>query len=99
MTAHWDEERMEVLTRLWLAGATARIIAEKLGGGVTRNAVIGKAHRLGLTGKHGSKRLKRAGTPSRREAQAQEPCSLMIGSKMVRSEPGTPSGVTLGVVL
>jgi hypothetical protein len=60
MTAHWDKPRMEVLTRLWLAGATARIIAEKLGGGVTRNAVIGKAHRLGLTGKHGSKRLKRA---------------------------------------
>ncbi len=60
MTAPWDEERMEVLTRLWLAGATARMIAEKLGGGVTRNAVIGKAHRLGLTGKHGSKRLKRA---------------------------------------
>jgi hypothetical protein len=60
MTAHWDEERMEVLTRLWLAGATARIIAEKLGGGVTRNAVIGKAHRLGLTGKHGSRSLKRA---------------------------------------
>jgi hypothetical protein len=47
MTAPWDEERMEVLTRLWLAGATARMIAEKLGGGVTRNAVIGKAHRLG----------------------------------------------------
>jgi hypothetical protein len=50
---------MEVLTRLWLAGATARMIAEKLGGGVTRNAVIGKAHRLGLTGKHGTRSLKR----------------------------------------
>ena len=46
---------MAVLTRLWLAGETARMIAEKLGGGVTRNAVIGKAHRLGLTGKHGSR--------------------------------------------
>ena len=54
MTAPWDEPRMELLTRLWLAGATARLIAEKLGSGVTRNAVIGKAHRLGLTGKHGS---------------------------------------------
>ena len=55
MTAPWDERRMEVLARLWLSGETARLIAEKLGGGVTRNAVIGKAHRLGLTGKHGSK--------------------------------------------
>jgi GcrA cell cycle regulator len=60
MTAPWDEERMKALTRLWMAGETARMIAEKLGGSVTRNAVIGKAPRLGLTGKHGSKRLKRA---------------------------------------
>ena len=54
MTVQWDEPRMELLTRLWLAGETARMIAEKLGRGVTRNAVIGKAHRLGLTGKQGS---------------------------------------------
>jgi hypothetical protein len=59
MNARWDKPRMEVLTRLWLAGATARMIAEKLGGGVTRNAVIGKAHRLGLTDKHGTRSLKR----------------------------------------
>jgi GcrA cell cycle regulator len=73
MTAPWDEQRMEVLTRLWLAGETARMIAEKLGGGITRNAVIGKAHRLGLTGKHGSKRLKRARTfrPKGSEPQPQ----------------------------
>ena len=55
MNALWDKQRKEVLTRLWLAGETARMIAEKLGRSVTRNAVIGKAHRLGLTGKHGSK--------------------------------------------
>jgi hypothetical protein len=59
MNARWDKPRMEVLTRLWLAGETARMIAERLGECVTRNAVIGKAHRLGLTGKHGSKSLKR----------------------------------------
>ena len=55
MTADWDEPRMELLKRLWISGETARTIAEKLGGNLTRNAVIGKAHRLGLTGKHGSK--------------------------------------------
>jgi hypothetical protein len=55
MSTEWNEPRMELLTRLWLAGETARTIAEKLGEGVTRNAVIGKAHRLGLTGKQGSK--------------------------------------------
>ena len=54
MTMQWDEPQTELLTRLWLAGKTARTIAEKLGRGVTRNAVIGKAHRLGLTGKQGS---------------------------------------------
>ena len=44
----WSPERVETLTRLWAEGLSARQIAEKLGGGVTRNAVIGKAHRLNL---------------------------------------------------
>ena len=52
----WDKPRVELLKRLWISGETARKIADKLGGGVTRNAVIGKAHRLGLTGKQGSRR-------------------------------------------
>ena len=47
----WTEERIELLQRLWLQGQTASQIAEQLGGGVTRNAVIGKAHRLGLSGR------------------------------------------------
>lgn len=43
----WTEERIERLKTMWAEGATASEIAEKLGG-VSRNAVIGKAHRLGL---------------------------------------------------
>ncbi|TQL16898.1 GcrA cell cycle regulator [Zymomonas mobilis] len=43
----WTEERIEQLKKLWEAGDTASQIAEKLGD-VSRNAVIGKAHRLGL---------------------------------------------------
>jgi len=43
----WTEERIERLKTMWTEGATASEIAEKLGG-VSRNAVIGKAHRLGL---------------------------------------------------
>ena len=62
MTAQWNEPRTELLTRLWLSGETARTIAERLGGGITRNAVIGKAHRLGLTGKQGSKSAARKRT-------------------------------------
>ena len=43
----WTDERIDQLKRLWEAGNTASQIAEELGG-VSRNAVIGKAHRLGL---------------------------------------------------
>ncbi|MEM1021747.1 MAG: GcrA family cell cycle regulator [Sphingomonadales bacterium] len=44
----WTDERIEALRKLWDEGLSASQIAEKLGEGVTRNAVIGKAHRLGL---------------------------------------------------
>ncbi|RKF23558.1 GcrA cell cycle regulator [Altericroceibacterium spongiae] len=43
----WTEERIETLRKMWEGGSTASQIAEELGG-VSRNAVIGKAHRLGL---------------------------------------------------
>lgn len=45
----WTEERVELLTQLWGQGKTAAEIAKLLGEGVTRNAVIGKAHRLKLS--------------------------------------------------
>jgi GcrA cell cycle regulator len=43
----WTDERIERLKKMWSEGATASQIADELGG-VSRNAVIGKAHRLGL---------------------------------------------------
>ncbi|MFB0613691.1 GcrA family cell cycle regulator [Aurantiacibacter poecillastricola] len=43
----WTDERIATLTKMWEGGATASEIATELGG-VSRNAVIGKAHRLGL---------------------------------------------------
>ena len=43
----WTDERIERLKALWSQGVTASQIADELGG-VSRNAVIGKAHRLGL---------------------------------------------------
>lgn len=46
----WTDDRVETLTKLWSQGKSASEIAEVLGG-VTRNAVIGKAHRLGLSGR------------------------------------------------
>jgi GcrA cell cycle regulator len=52
----WTDERVELLTKLWSEGLSASQIAGRLGG-VTRNAVIGKVHRLGLSGRATTSRL------------------------------------------
>jgi GcrA cell cycle regulator len=48
----WTDERVETLKRMWSEGQSASQIAKELGG-VTRNAVIGKVHRLGLSNRVG----------------------------------------------
>ncbi|GHC48263.1 GcrA family cell cycle regulator [Neogemmobacter tilapiae] len=48
----WTDERVELLKKMWNDGASASQIAKELGG-VTRNAVIGKVHRLGLSNRVG----------------------------------------------
>ena len=53
----WTDERVEQLKRLWAEGLSASQIAGRLGG-VTRNAVIGKVHRLGLAGRATTSRMK-----------------------------------------
>ena len=60
----WTEERVELLKKLWADGLSASQIAAQLGG-VTRNAVIGKVHRLGLSG--------RAKSPSSMVPRARKP--------------------------
>ena len=47
MNLDWTEDRIEILTKLWADGLSASQIAARLGG-TTRNAVIGKVHRLHL---------------------------------------------------
>ena len=47
----WTDERVELLRQMWLDGKSASQISAALGGGLTRNAVIGKVHRLGLAGR------------------------------------------------
>ena len=47
----WTDERVDLLSRLWMEGRSASQIAAQLGAGLTRNAVIGKVHRLGLAGR------------------------------------------------
>lgn len=53
----WTDDRVELLKKLWAEGLSASQIAGQLGG-VTRNAVIGKVHRLGLSGRATTSRVK-----------------------------------------
>ena len=62
----WTDERVELLKKLWADGLSASQIAGELGG-ITRNAVIGKVHRLGLSG--------RAKSPSSSAPRARKPRS------------------------
>jgi GcrA cell cycle regulator len=63
----WTDERIERLKKLWSEGLSASQIAAELGG-VTRNAVIGKVHRLHLSG-----RVKAASTSTQRSRKAARP--------------------------
>jgi len=47
----WTDQRVATLTKMWTGGSSAAEIAKTLGEGTTRNAVIGKAHRMGLSGR------------------------------------------------
>lgn len=73
----WTDERVELLKKLWNDGLSASQIAGELGE-VTRNAVIGKVHRLGLSGRaKAAPTAPRARKPARpeREARPQRPMS------------------------
>ena len=86
----WTDERIEELRKLWADGLSASQIANTLGG-VSRNAVIGKIHRLGLSG-----RVKAARAPTRRATAtpppapaprvkpAPQPRVMAVGSTVVK---------------
>jgi GcrA cell cycle regulator len=73
----WTDERVELLKKLWSDGLSASQIAAELGG-ITRNAVIGKVHRLGLSG-----RAKSASSASPRPRKARSPM-MRIGRASMR---------------
>jgi len=72
----WTDERVELLRQLWLEGRSASQISAVLGAGLTRNAVIGKVHRLGLAG--------RAKAPG---AQPATPTTAAAAAKPVSAPP------------
>ena len=92
----WSDERVATLKSLWLDGLSASQIAGRLGG-VTRNTVIGKAHRLGLGGRAApanparAPRL-RAARPARRTcpARPQRPAAPAVATSAASTAPEGP---------
>jgi GcrA cell cycle regulator len=103
----WTDERVELLKKLWQEGLSASQIAKQLGG-VTRNAVIGKVHRLGLSGRAAPSKPARTVFKAPRPARPPvapsaprriaEPALAPQASPMryVDEAPGTATVLTLG---
>src|SRR6185437_9606550 len=101
--------RVETLKKLWLDGLSASQIAKQLGG-VTRNAVIGKVHRLGLSGRATPSQPQRpafktpraprpaiAAAPApRRAIEASAMPAQLPAAALAPEEPGTATVLTLG---
>jgi len=96
----WTEERIERLKKMWADGATASQIADELGG-VSRNAVIGKAHRLGLEQrpspvKHEEKEAKKAApaaasTPKAAAPKAEAPKPVAAAPATAAPQAAAPN--------
>lgn len=93
----WTDERVEQLRKLWADGLSASQIAQELGG-VTRNAVIGKVHRLGLSGRAKSTSHTAAARPKRVARTAFQPKTarptqrtLTNAALVVSAEPEAPA--------
>ena len=81
----WTDERVETLKRMWSEGQSASQIAKELGG-VTRNAVIGKVHRLGL-----SNREEGVAEAPPAAAPAPEPAKVEAKAKPAAPKPKAPA--------
>ena len=82
MKNYWTKTKVEKLSKLWGQGVSARSIAEKLGD-ISRNAVIGKANRLGL-----SKKLSFEDKTIKKEISASSLVPKMNGCKWPIGHPG-----------
>lgn len=90
----WTDERVETLKRMWNEGQSASQIAKELGG-VTRNAVIGKVHRLGLSNRVGGKDDEDAApAPAPASAQASRPEPAPRPDPAPRAETPRPATAT-----
>ena len=81
----WTNERVELLKRLWSDGHSASQIAAEIGG-VSRNAVIGKVHRLGLAGRVTKPNGAQAASGRRPRAEAESP-GASVGPTVLAPAP------------
>ena len=81
----WTDERVELLKKMWTEGQSASQIAKELGG-VTRNAVIGKVHRLGLSNRAGAGAAPSAPAASPAKPAAKEKPAATAAPKAARPE-------------
>jgi len=88
----WTDERVETLKRMWADGQSASQIAKELGG-VTRNAVIGKVHRLGLSNRGGPETEEEpvAVVAEVAPLDAPRPAAEPVAAKPAASEPAPPA--------
>lgn len=86
----WTDERIDLLRTLWTEGLSASQIADRLGG-VTRNAVIGKAHRLGLSGRPSPVKAERpaAANGASRPSKPALAAAIQASAPAVEPEPLT----------
>ena len=85
----WTDERVEILKKMWGEGQSASQIAKELGG-VTRNAVIGKVHRLGLSNRAGSAGAKAAAKEKAPKAEAKKPAPAPAAKQQPKTESAAP---------
>jgi GcrA cell cycle regulator len=85
----WTDERVELLKKLWIEGQSASQIAKELGG-VTRNAVIGKVHRLGLSNRNGAEGESAVSAEEVSLARAEPAASITPAEPVIEKEPETP---------
>lgn len=88
----WTDERVELLKKMWGEGQSASQIAKELGG-VTRNAVIGKVHRLGLSNRNttSTKAAEPKEKPAPAAAAAPAPKAEPKPKPQPKTEPARPA--------
>ena len=98
----WTDERVDTLKRMWAEGQSASQIAKELGG-VTRNAVIGKVHRLGLSNRIGGAAPAKPDAETDTDAETEDAAAApppeqaepeIAVEEATQTQPARPSNVT-----